>query len=200
MRVSNRKSNNPLQEVVDVFFLGPTAKLYVWWTCSYCHKDWKARVDARVRGGIMKGLASGMLPGFTLSYNTQVTLPGLKYKKPLWFDFHVTSPYLKRAIVIEPDGRQHFTVECCISKPHDHGKCFNDWIERVKRDLAKNKFCNSHSIHMLRISPQYKLHNYRRLIQNFIGDVLYHEETSDQPLFRVSCPKVYAKLREEPKN
>lgn len=181
----------------------------VWWKCSLCSYSWQTVIAARSYGvgkgcrkcnqfsgelskgakeveKVLKDLKDGCVPGFILDYKSEHPLPGMVRLGPLRVDQYVTSPSLKRPAVIEYDGEQHFRKEY-----------EKKWITIVRCDLAKNKYLVQHRIHVLRISYKYPKHKFRNLIHNFLGDALFHEQTSGESYLKCSCPEIYKKLRDD---
>jgi hypothetical protein len=183
----------------------------VMWKCTHCRWEWLAKPSCRSIGvgkgcrrcnrfGGMGGkgakevekvlheLKEDRVPGFSLDFKPEQRLHGMVHKKPLWLDQYITSPQLKRPCAIEYDGHLHFQ-----SKENNE----KEWLETVRRDLAKNKYLVQHRIHFLRISYKYPKDKIRNLIHNFLGNSLFHEQESQESYLMCSCPAVYKKLRDD---
>ena len=73
-------------------------------------------------------------------YQKQYT-PGVKYKKPLHFDFAILNEQNEVLYCLEYDGKQHF-----------EDSSWNEDFELIKlRDEIKNQWCKENNIPLIRI-------------------------------------------------
>ena len=79
------------------------------------------------------------------TYVGQKSFDGLKFKKPLRFDFYIP----KYNLCIEYDGQQH-------NHPVELFDEQDPFENRKKRDQLKNDYCKQHHINLLRIPYKYR--------------------------------------------
>ncbi len=168
---------HPKNEQKPADFL-PMSHQAVHWRCSRdgAH-EWNARIICRSRGGgncpvcfdyqsygekktreaLIKIIGSNMM-----RHNKSVpkTLPELKDKAPLRFDFLVLPEEGKRTryCIIEYDGEQHFPSHSL-------------WDEAIStRDRLKNFYATENCLHLLRIGPSAKPY-IEKIVCDFIARV-----------------------------
>lgn len=116
-------------------------------TCKI-HGDYKTTPDVLFKGcscpkcklSYGETFIENILKRFNIIYFRQQSFPGLRYKKPLKFDFYLPSYNL----CIEYDGEQHY-------KPIEYwGGEKNYEVSQLKDNLKKD-FCKKNNISLLRI-------------------------------------------------
>lgn len=126
----------------------------VWWqkkildenTNIYYDVEWKAVISSRNKGqNCPLDIASKtvkdifiLLKEFNIDFQIEYIDYELKNKKKLLFDF-----YIEKDIVIEFDGKQHFSS--------DYLGGVEEFIKRIENDNIKNDFCKDNNIALLRI-------------------------------------------------
>lgn len=89
------------------------------------------------------------LKKFNIRYKQEKTFPECKYKQILFFDFYLPD----YRTCIEVDGQFHFEATTLG----------NDYINQVKRDKIKNKFCSDNNIKLIRI-PYWDIDNIEKIL------------------------------------
>ena len=122
--------------------------------CPFCHYAFNTRMKDIKSGntkscGCIKSHGEQKISEIfnmnNIIYQKQYT-PGVKYKKPLHFDFAVLNEQNEVLYCLEYDGKQHF-----------ENSLWSEDFELIKlRDEIKNKWCKENDIPLIRI-PYWKL-------------------------------------------
>lgn len=118
----------------------------VWWKCLNGHKSYKASIDHRCSRGDgcsccylkTEGKICRWLDFWGIKYELRFTLPGMIYKRQLYFDIYL--PDFK--IILEIDGEHHF-------RPVSGWK--SDYILNRQKDIFKMQYAHRNQLRVIRI-------------------------------------------------
>ncbi|MBS4893807.1 MAG: DUF2726 domain-containing protein [Veillonella parvula] len=143
LKLKHIKCGNIFETTPHKFLTGHTR-------CSYCN------------GSKGEKEVSNILKNMGIKFIREYTFNDCKYIKPLPFDFAVINKNNDVVAVIEFHGKQHY-------KPINFFGGEKEFINRIRNDNIKRKFCNSNNIPFLEI-PYYKFQEMKQLIIDFFSE------------------------------
>lgn len=126
-----------------------------WWVCVTCGKEWQASPSKRSYGRACPKCKKPhgereierVLNLLDIPFETQVRLPGMKFKKWLFMDFYIKD-FDGKEIAIEFQGKGHYYPIKYSPKMTDE-TALTEFKVIQKRDRAKVKYCLEHDIELI---------------------------------------------------
>lgn len=160
--------------------ISPGSNRLAYWNCKTCDHQWQMMIwqcTRLVRGcpncsrlayeSVGAEACRKTLIDIKETFVTEGTIPGLRSKNDLYFDFlcPVRSNPQRASVAIEFDGEQHFHFY-----PIFH-RSINQFKQGHLRDLIKNRFCGENRIYLLRIAYSIPTNKIGNVIRRFFSRI-----------------------------